>query len=40
MISDLISQDEDDEEKEILDQYKGEINAMDSQMQESSSSLA
>ena len=33
-------EDEDDEEREILDEYKNEIRSMDGQMEESSSSLA
>ena len=44
MITDASSlleiEDEDDEEKEILDQYKNEIKSMDSSMEDSSKTLA
>ena len=44
MITDASSlleiEDEDDEEKEILSQYKNEIRSMDSQMEDSSQALA
>ena len=33
-------EDEDDDEKEILDEYKYEIKSMDGQMEDSSASLA